>query len=832
MEHIKALRRFIGAGLSCAPVKIADKFPSMLKGWKKYQSELPTKNDIKQWASYYRDGEIFGACIICGKVSGGVVMLEIDNKDGGAAQLFEELANIEEVAAIIANCPIEKSKSGGYHFYFKMDEPCGNLKLAMVGKMAVIETRGEGGLVVCAPTKGYELMQGDLCDIPTITAEQAATLFDWCRSFDKPEIAPQPKPKAREKKIESEGDRPGDWYNKNHIDTAKQLLKQNGWTELQNGKHWRRPGKDSGVSATFGHIAEDVFYCFSSNGWALDSGRCYHPFDLLTVFNFNGDYSAAARWVVENYNLKPNRLPKKTEVIEVEGEEIPQKKTPPQTYNQPISKSNSFLTFEEFDIDENQPAFWYFGGKDGTKFCIDYYQLRIYLSNHGYYRYELAPNQWILVRIVDNVAEEIEFEQMREFIGQFLIKRGELDIFNHFFDSSKFSRATLTNIPVVKINWMRDTADECFIFFENGFTRTTATGTTMQEYKDMRGVIWASQKLTRRYSDDHALDFKASDVYRFAELVSDNDALRITAYMSALGYLLHNFKRETFCPAIIFADENDTDEPFGGTGKGMSTKFVGKMREVITVDGKNFKPGERFALQRVSQKTNVLLFDDLDKNADFEKLFSWLTDGLPVNKLYMGEIYLSFKDSPKFAITSNYPLKGTSSSYERRMFEIEIHRYFSTTHTPDDEFKKSFFHEWDPFDWLAFDVFMLECVRLFLEVGLKRPNYVTLRKNRLKVTTSPAFVEWAEKTLIPGKRYNKATYFDDFKKAAGDPWVQNKMAQNTFTKWVQSYCHYLGVDVNMRAGGGGAYMAISDLNGNCDAADLLEDIGTAGDIPF
>jgi hypothetical protein len=166
------------------------------------------------------------------------------------------------------------------------------------------------------------------------------------------------------------------------------------------------------------------------------------------------------------------------------------------------------------------------------------------------------------------------------------------------------------------------------------------------------------------------------------------------------------------------------------------------------------------------------------------------------------------------------------------MFEIEIHRYFSTTHTPDDEFKKSFFHEWDAFDWLAFDVFMLECVRLFLSIGLKRPNYVTLRKNRLKVTTSTAFVEWAEKTLIPGKRYNKATYFDDFKKASADPWVQNKMAQNTFTKWVQSYCHYLGVDVNMRAGGGGAYMAISNLDGTCEAADLIEDIGTAGDIPF
>lgn len=845
MNHIDHLRKFVAAGISCAPVKRLDKYPSMLKGWKKYQKEIPTTADINQWAAYYKDTEIYGCCIICGKVSGGIVMLEIDNKDGNATKLFDELTNIEEVAEILEGCPVEKSPSGGYHFYFRMHEPFGNLKLAMAGALTVIETRGEGGLVVCAPTINYELMQGDLTNIPHITAEQAETLFDYCRSFDKPEIKGQPEKSEREKKIEPSGDRPGDWFNDHHIDTAKGLLRQHGWTELNNGKHWRRPGKDGGVSATFGHIADDVFYCFSSNGGQIDSGRCYHPFDILTLFNFNGDYSAAARWVVENYGLKKDRhMPagRKLRIEEVEGEEVPNPQKKTQTHSQTTSQhshysqpttSSTFVNFETFEITTDDPAFWYFGGKEGTKFCIDYFQLRVFLSKHGFYRYELAPGQWILIRIVDNVAEEIEFEFMREFIGQFLIKRQDFNIYNYFFDSSKFSRGTLTNLPCVKIQWMRDTAEECFVFFTNGYTRTTKDGTKLHQYKEMQGVIWASQKLNRNYFDDHGIDFKTSDVYRFATLVSNNDTGRIAAYMGGIGYMLHRFKKETFCPIILWADENDTEEPRGGTGKGMSAKFIGKMRNLVIIDGKNFDPKKQFTLQRVDQKTDVVLLDDLAKNIDIEDLFSWVTDGLTVEKKHQGQIFIPFDESPKITATSNYIPRGSSTSYERRMFEIEIYPYFSPSYTPDNEFKKSFFRDWDNFDWLAFDVFMHECIFKYLKYGLVRPKYVTVSRNRIKNSTSDSFVVWAEKNLIPGKRYLKTAMLKDFKKTDEDDyWLQNKMSQHIFSKWVQSYCHYLGVEVNMRAGSGGAYMDIMAADGSCSSDDPFSDIATSDDVPF
>ena len=62
---------------------------------------------------------------------------------------------------------IESSQSGGRHVIYRCDQPVdGNLKLAQGNRdgkqVTLIETRGEGGLFLCSPSAGYEIIQGDL----------------------------------------------------------------------------------------------------------------------------------------------------------------------------------------------------------------------------------------------------------------------------------------------------------------------------------------------------------------------------------------------------------------------------------------------------------------------------------------------------------------------------------------------------------------------------------------------------------------------------------------------------------------------------------------------
>src|SRR5688500_4470365 len=86
--------------------------------------------------------------------------------------------------------PVERTPSGGMHLYCRCENPEGNLKLARQpdpeGKlMTVVETRGEGGFIVCAPTPGYFLIQGLIIQAPLLTADERDRVLAAARTLDR-----------------------------------------------------------------------------------------------------------------------------------------------------------------------------------------------------------------------------------------------------------------------------------------------------------------------------------------------------------------------------------------------------------------------------------------------------------------------------------------------------------------------------------------------------------------------------------------------------------------------------------------------------------------------
>ena len=133
------------AGLCVLPAIGRDKRPSI--AWKKYQSELPTEQEIAAWFG----GQSDSICIVTGKISGNLELLDFD----GGGELFESwFDSIPE--DLRDSLVVESSQSGGKHVIYRCEQPVdGNLKLAQAtrdGKhITLIETRGEGGLFLCSP---------------------------------------------------------------------------------------------------------------------------------------------------------------------------------------------------------------------------------------------------------------------------------------------------------------------------------------------------------------------------------------------------------------------------------------------------------------------------------------------------------------------------------------------------------------------------------------------------------------------------------------------------------------------------------------------------------
>lgn len=280
-EGLKMLTR----GYSVIPVK-RDKTP--LGTWKPYQIRRMSPEELEE--KLKKDGAE-GLAIICGKISKGLEVIDIDLKYDLSGTLWEDLRNLIEdnLPGLSDRLVIAESRSRGIHVYYRTETPEGNLKLAYREateeeakggdtKLILIETRGEGGYILTPPTPGYRFIQGDMDSIPTISDKQRVKLMSLCKSFNtllEADRDPQPQPG-----MSVQGSSP--WVAYNERGDVRGLLEETGWTFVESigpRDYYLRPGKtDSRTSGNF-HRDLRVFYVWSTST-QLEEGKGYNPSSL------------------------------------------------------------------------------------------------------------------------------------------------------------------------------------------------------------------------------------------------------------------------------------------------------------------------------------------------------------------------------------------------------------------------------------------------------------------------------------------------------------------------------------------------------------------------
>lgn len=284
-------------GFSCVPVaEDGSKRPDLLT-WKTYQERLPTIEELTQWFPPHRTG----IGIITGAISGNAEVLDFDQWD--VYQSFCERAHLEQLGPLLdrVRAGYEERSPNGVHLLWRCPTIDGNTKLASNGKKATIETRGEGGFCIVAPSHGrvhasglsYQLLQGGPAHIVTISATEREALLVLCRTFDTSPPRPEQFPSMTSSGARN-GDRPGDLYAA--ATTWREILEPHGWVWLYRyGEvdYWRRPGKQYGASATTNYAGSDLFYCFSSST-PFSQERGYGKFSVYALLNHGSDFQAAA----------------------------------------------------------------------------------------------------------------------------------------------------------------------------------------------------------------------------------------------------------------------------------------------------------------------------------------------------------------------------------------------------------------------------------------------------------------------------------------------------------------------------------------------------------
>jgi len=219
----------------------------------------------------------------------------------------------------------------------------------------------------------------------------------------------------------------------------------------------------------------------------------------------------------------------------------------------------------------------------------------------------------------------------------------------------------------------------------------------------MDGYIWESQILDRNWVKTKSTE---NDYQKFIENISHNDS---DAMKCTIGYLLLNYKNRSQNKAVILNDEIISESPEGGTGKGLFVQGIGQIRRTDIIDGKQYDSKKQFSYQTISLETKVLVFDDVKKGFDFENNFSLITEGITLEKKNKDAIKLNVHESPKVIISTNYAIKGDGHSQDRRRHELEIAQYYGKTLTPEQDFGRQLFDDWEMDDFHRFDNYMVEC---------------------------------------------------------------------------------------------------------------------------
>lgn len=710
---------------------------------------------------YFKDREV-NIAILTGD---SLEAIDIDCKYDLKGNLYKQLLSAIRYTLpdVYDKLVIQKTSSGGYHLIYRCAQIGGNTKLARRVATSneleqgeriktLIETRGEGGYILISPSIGYNFIKGSPEEIQTISIDERAELMAICRSFNQI-ITPSLPGIGKSKQTDNEA--PWNVFNARHDWVyIRDELSKAGWEILREDDERifvLRPGAKSKSSGAIWKESSILFLFSTSTEFPE-----MHPisaFDILRYLKYDGDVQKAAFGLSE----------------------------------QGIGK---------YKKDEGE----FYTINDNGEISHSLRAIVTWMNDIGIRRYFMNEKEFEIVQVIDNKVSVIDNNYLKYLFTSYIHKTCEPKIDEYFLRkfAAIFSKENLVNlIERLEGEFLKSTQGSAWLFYENTAVEITSTEVKNFEYNSIPGLIWAKNIIKRKLS----IVDSDCDAKRFVKNVGNKST---ESFESAIGFMLHPFKDASNPKCVIFYDEfydetKEEREPEGGTGKGILIKMLSKFRNTSIIDGKDFSNAERFAYQSIGPETEIVAFEDVRRNFDFEILFPKITDDWIVEKKNMGAFAIPFDRSPKIIITSNYPLKGTSKSHLRRRFELEVSSHYNTNTTIIKEFGRRFFNDWPSDEWNRFDNYFIECLQLYLKSGLIDPISVNLERSRIVAETNKDFIYWVEKQVplpvVVTKEEWLAKFCFEFPDYASG---KRAITQSLFTRWVRKWCDYRGLPVDSR----------------------------------
>lgn len=792
---LQAATEYRDAGLSVIGSRSKNLFP----GWKEFQEARPSDSHLHY---FFIERKFPFLAIICGAGSGNLEVIDVDTKNDPTGTLWQRLW--ERIVDLYKGEPpfaIVQTPSGGIHIYYRCEVIEGNKKLAKLAgaKEAIIETRGQGGLVLAPPTAGYTFLDNRIPHaIPTISPDEREDMLAICLEFN--EVFEEPR-EVKAKSASTYKHTPWDEYNQ--VDDWKDVLLNAGWKfshKNETWEYWIRPGKEEGHSASF-NLSSRQFYVFSSStDFVIQKG--YRPFDILKIVKHASDVRKAIHDAKEaGYGLMYSGAEE-----EFIGKAVMQFNS-----GNLIDDIRDMLAFDfeaafrghkDVSLDklleaaklrsiEGSDVFWI--EDDNGKLHLEKSALADYLQYRGFRL--LVDNeyakQYRLVRVdpEHNIIQYIAHDQLRKDIdnslyeGQHNTSIRKLRNLVHGITDATIKTA-IDHLPRLCIDQTKflikggDDKTQWFSF-RNGAVKVTGQGIEIIPYSELPAGMLVWKK------DIKPFDFEVSDIEtedefnksvvwlffkRICGITKDIEHLdhqnelpeqypelsaKFNSLITTVGFLLSTYKNtdESFMP--ILEEDIEQASKGGGTGKGLVIKIIGFLRSVVDLNCKVWTPSTPFPHQKITVETDIIHYNDYEPSKfKISELNNDVTEGIDIQNKYEGEFKVPFEISPKGVVTTNYRTPDEAEFEARRQKKIYLVKYFTRQHRPKHEFGKEFGRgsTWTDFDWHITHNILIYCLQNYLVAGVSEsiPTENVKRKAIIE-GYGQEFLDFMEMYLVENK---------------------------------------------------------------------------------
>lgn len=376
-----------------------------------------------------------------------------------------------------------------------------------------------------------------------------------------------------------------------------------------------------------------------------------------------------------------------------------------------------------------------------------------------------SVKKWIITLL--QVSEESLGDELHS-INDIIVRLAPNTLYNYLQSLPVYSQDNVAD--TIKLELFRDTSDTCYIPFQNGIVRIRKNKIDLIDFADVKdsGGIWETSILKhnvsinkfKEYSDNSSLfaqfvlNSMKHNVYPTLDINAGTDTedfqKGIESVETSLGYLTHNFNKADESKLIVFIDKDSSrTNAEGGNGKSLVQTGVTKIRKHAFIDGKGFKSSRgdasRFNFSNVKLDTQLVWIDDLNPDFDLTQMFSMITGDFTVEGKGTNKVVISREKKPKFSVTTNYVIKGTGHSYQRRQHITEFGNFFNAAGKDGKDVSeilgKRLFDDFSNEEWNDFYNYMFYCVQKYLKKGLVAQDTSDYQKKQLLSEVGGNFAE-------------------------------------------------------------------------------------------